>query len=440
MDQQEQEEEYDGFNEEPVVHHEQSQSHSEDAPLSRPHSLSSVVDVDHPNHPQPQDYYMPLSNLLPVRRAMLYVPVTFIHSNRCTFSDVMSVSNSARVTKEKKNKYNTSHRVRFPYADSSQFKSMAGGIDEKHMTMLERKLNQEARTKRNRELHEERRLFMERLKVEREQRSAIESAAVIQIQKITRGFLKRPRSDYTLAVKESREASRFLMNAKSKLTSDLLEMTEIIGLPPIPGMTLDSKKMIEQQRQEHLLKLRDDQAKASVQIQSCIRQRIGTKRVNEIRRIRHEEKIRLLAIKIQKSWRGMVGKRIYKKMVWTEQSAAITFIQNRIRMKRARLQSEALRKAKSTEKRRMFAAIKVQSMWRGKVSRRSHVCQSYEKKRLLFQRKSMKLGQAQSLPFDLVEEKKEEVDWLEKSKKGELLENVLSEKTLTQFKAEHPDL
>ena len=116
----------------------QLQTNAGDSISRRPHSLSSVVDVDHPNHPQQHEYYMPLSNRLPVKKAMPNVPVTFINSNRSTFSDVMSVSNSSCPVRERKSKFNTSHRVRFPYADSGQFRSMAGGIDEKHMTMLER--------------------------------------------------------------------------------------------------------------------------------------------------------------------------------------------------------------------------------------------------------------------------------------------------------------
>ena len=181
-----QDETYDDFNGNTPITPQQSIDTNNTNP-SRPHSLSSVVDVDHPNHPQPQDYYMPLCTRLPTKKAMVYVPVTFINSNRSTFSDVMTISNSARVKKEKRSKFNTSHRVRFPYDDSNPFKAMAKGIDQKHTTMLERQLQGETRSRRNKELHNERAVFMERLAAEREGRAYIESGACVVIQRITRG-------------------------------------------------------------------------------------------------------------------------------------------------------------------------------------------------------------------------------------------------------------
>jgi len=131
---------------------------------------------------------------------------------------------------------------------------MGGGINEKHQTMLEKKLSGEMRRRRNGELHVEREMFLSRLKLERDTRAHIESVACIEIQRTTRGFLRRPRTNYVRSLKESREATKFLMNAKARLTSDLLEMTEAVGLPPIPGMTLDSRKMMEEQKREEELK------------------------------------------------------------------------------------------------------------------------------------------------------------------------------------------
>ena len=141
---------------------------------------------------------------------------------------------------------------------------------------------------------------MARLQVERDDRTRIESTACIEIQRIARGFLQRPKSGYVCERKERKEATRFLMNVKTNLTSDLLEMTEMVGLPPIPGMTLDSKKMIEQQKIEDELRRLDQQRRASVQIQSCIRQRIGKNRVDAIKKEKHKAMITMLTIKIQK--------------------------------------------------------------------------------------------------------------------------------------------
>ena len=73
-------------------------------------------------------------------------------------------------------------------------------------------------------------------------------------------------------------------------------------------------------------------------------------------------------------------------------------------MKRAAVESEALRREVLAQKRQMFAAVKVQSMWRGKVSRRGHVCKSYEHRRLSIQTNSLRLMKS----FEVHEEKKDQ--------------------------------
>lgn len=45
-----------------------------------------------------------------------------------------------------------------------------------------------------------------------------------------------------------------MKNSKTKLTHDLLEMTERVGLQPIPGLTLNSRRMMEREKQEKELK------------------------------------------------------------------------------------------------------------------------------------------------------------------------------------------
>jgi hypothetical protein len=42
--------------------------------------------------------------------------------------------------------------------------------------------------------------------------------------------------------------------SQSNLTHDLLEMTERVGLQPIPGLTLNSRKMMEREKQEEELR------------------------------------------------------------------------------------------------------------------------------------------------------------------------------------------
>jgi len=157
-----------------------SQASSTPSHQSRPHSLSSIVNVDHPQHQKLQSFHFPPSTLVNVRKEMNSVPVTFITSNRSTYSDVMSISNTARVKTQRKAKI-ASHRVRFPYDTQSAFKAMGAGIDEKHTTMLEKQQTAASRARKNRELHAEHDLFMERLTRERQARTKIEGEKVSEL-------------------------------------------------------------------------------------------------------------------------------------------------------------------------------------------------------------------------------------------------------------------
>jgi len=134
------------------------------------------------------------------------------------------------------------------------------------MTFLEKQQNAKSRARHNKELHLEHKMFMERLKQERDERVKVESGAAIHIQKVARGFLVRPRTSFVSALKETRSANKLLMNSKAHLTQDLLEMTERVGLQPIPGLTLNSRKMMEREKQEQEEKCIQDMEAASVQV------------------------------------------------------------------------------------------------------------------------------------------------------------------------------
>jgi len=122
----------------------------------------------------------------------------------------------------------------------------------KHATPQERQKEEEFKRTRNKELHKEHRAFMGRLEKEKADRSRLESGGSIVVQRHARGWIVRRgwETSHCKTVKKAREAGRLLMNTKARLTRDLLEMTEAVGLPPIPGMTMDSKKMLDRQKVE----------------------------------------------------------------------------------------------------------------------------------------------------------------------------------------------
>jgi hypothetical protein len=109
------------------------------------------------------------------------------------------------------------------------------------------------------------------------------------------------------------------------------------------------------------------------------------------------------AVVIQCHLRGLFGRTVYKAKVEEEHSRAITIIQARIRSKRDRLQTDDMKRRRGLERRRAAGAITMQSIWRGKVSRRKVVAPSFEK---VFRRRQQTMYEKmdkQGLGFELQE-------------------------------------
>jgi hypothetical protein len=157
-------------------------------------------------------------------------------------------------------------------------------------------------------------------------------------------------------------------------------MTERVGLPPIPGMTLNSLAMIKAAERDDAIREENDREIAASIMQSVFRMKFDKERVQKLRRQRDEKLQRDAAVVIECHLRGMVGRRIFKSMMEEEQARAITVIQARIRSKKGRLESEQLKRKKMRIKREHAAATAVQSIYRGKLSRRKFVVKGYEKR------------------------------------------------------------
>ncbi|GMH90943.1 hypothetical protein TL16_g11916 [Triparma laevis f. inornata] len=248
------------------------------------------------------------------------------------------------------------------------------------MTPNEKQQEMKTRARINRELHEEQRLFMSRLKSEREGRTLIESTAVISIQKIARGFITRPKTDFVVKCKEERNQQRRAQNTRARLTGDLLEMTEKVGLKPIPGLTLNSRKMMEMEAREEEAKMLEKRELATVQIQALFRARAGKRRMRMVQDLAMDKMRKKGAIRIQSFLRGCKGRMRVKAMIRKEQEEAITRIQARIRLKRGRLETEEKKKAFHRKKRCNQAATCVQRQYRGKLSRRKIICPTYARR------------------------------------------------------------
>ena len=181
-------------------------------------------------------------------------------------------------------------------------------------------------------------------------RTKVESGGAIIIQKYVRGFLVRPRSEYVQELQSTRTAMKLTRNSHSAITGDLLELVEMVGLKPIPGLTLNSRKMMAMQAAEAEAKQHEKEELASVQIQAIFRARAGKKRMSIIAK-KHQDLVKeMSATKIQAVARGFKARRRVKGIIQKEKEEAITRIQARIRLKRGRLESTQMKKRILREK------------------------------------------------------------------------------------------
>jgi len=75
----------------------------------------------------------------------------------------------------------------------------------------------------------------------------------------------------------------------------------------------------------------------------------------------------------------MFGRKVVMEKVVAWKAKAVTLIQARIRAKKDRGKTDDLKRKKVLDRRKSYAAVLVQSIWRGKDSRRRAVAPSYEK-------------------------------------------------------------
>ena len=197
---------------------------------NRPHTLSSLVDADHENHPDegvinPSLYAGPALTSAEAlslsksrhrevwtRTPLVYTTSKFVAQGRTTHSDVMSISNTVRSqrSQEMQNQGGGKFRAKFPQSADPA----AGANNMTNMTRTEAASFSRARKVKGKELHAERAVFLARLKGERDDRASLETTAAVTVQKYTRGFLQRPRSDFATARKDDRWAARLMENTR----------------------------------------------------------------------------------------------------------------------------------------------------------------------------------------------------------------------------------
>mmetsp|Transcript_11235 Transcript_11235/g.16766 ORF Transcript_11235/g.16766 Transcript_11235/m.16766 type:complete len:235 (-) Transcript_11235:509-1213(-) len=179
----------------------------------------------------------------------MYIPHTVYRASyRSTHSDVMcSTITSQRKDWAKEVKKKAQHSgvlCRLPYEEQSRTptnsiasinSSAKGSNNDPTTTRLEQKQSEVARQRLSKELHAEHRVFMERLRREREERTKLEADASVTIQRFVRGLAVRDR----LNPKKYAAMRTPFVYSDDEIRRLINEASEKSGLPPILDETFD---------------------------------------------------------------------------------------------------------------------------------------------------------------------------------------------------------
>lgn len=160
-----------------------------------------------------------------------------------TNSDVMCTTNTPQRLDWNKRTSASSAKAactcRLPY-EELLYAGTAARCDDGTMTAMEKRQSEAARLRRNKELHAEHREFMEQLKRERDDRTRIESESALVIQRAMRGYAVRQRMNPE-KFNSMRKPFRY---TDKEIRHYLIDATQRLGMPPMPGYTLDISEEI----------------------------------------------------------------------------------------------------------------------------------------------------------------------------------------------------
>ena len=254
-------------------------------------------------------------------------------------------------------------------------------------TALEVKLNEDRRAKRDRDLRRERQVFLSRLFREREDRVSLEAWAASRVQAVFRGFLgrprpPRPRKRQTLTIAESNR----------RLISELQATLARAGLPMIPGLGLDGRKVVKgiewgrargvvfrgsglqgTSPKEGLRRVRSQRHRAfedemATRITKVVRGFLERRGVARCRAVRDQKRKLISAVRIQRLWRYHL-----KRMKWHDHESGImdcaaTKIQAQWKGRVCRKELASREKEEAFWRRKTAAAITIQSAIRRRIA------------------------------------------------------------------------
>ena len=255
-------------------------------------------------------------NRMEASRRMVIAEPLWVTSSRTTHVDVMCTSNTVRryvAPGEKERQQSKSKaRCRLPYASNASAASVTRNPGT--ATPTQRLMDEIARKKMNEAMHEERRLFMQRLVEERDAKAEREFSGATALQAAWRGASVRRIADEEIerpkrggSRPESDEERRSRLRAEKlklddEIRAELVQLAEKAGLAPVVNVSLDNAKMTSYKK-----KLAEEKEARRVEAARVIQERARVRQaklralgvIGTIKSYTQEEQ----AVVIQKEWK-----------------------------------------------------------------------------------------------------------------------------------------
>ena len=317
-------------------------------------------------------------NRMEAQRRMVIAEPLWVTSSRTTHVDVMCTSNTVRryvAPGEKERQQSKSKaRCRLPYASNASAASVQRNPGT--ATPTQRLMDEIARKKMNEAMHEERRLFMQRLVEERDAKAEREFSGATALQAAWRGASVRRIADEEIERPkrggqrpESDEERRARLRAEKlklddEIRAELVQLAEKAGLAPVVNVSLDNAKMTKyKQKLAEEKEARRVEAARVIQERARIRQAklraLGV--IGTIKSYTQEEQ----AVVIQKEWKKHLMRGWHQ---GRKEEAAALIVQSRWRRMQTMHRFRDISRTILKNRREEGAALRVQCAYRRRAS------------------------------------------------------------------------
>ena len=266
--------------------------------------------------------------------------------------------------------------VSLPYKKTIK---IIGNVD-KGSTNFQKMKFAEAKVKNNLVLKAERDEYLNRLLNDRLEKEDREYKAAVAIQRHFRGFRKRPRPKYYL-----RPEKKIAKVVLSRLQDELCSLQQALSLKAIPGLTLEPRGKASRRRAkiEHAASMRIVRFFRMV----CAKKE-AKRKILEMMSYRTYKK----AVAIAKFFRFIKVKTMRNRLAKVKKNESAIKIQCNVRIYLGRTKIRKLKYQRMIQKRRNEAVIKLQRIFRRKLSRQAPIQLSSKDYELIMQKKIEKLS------------------------------------------------